>query len=307
MSFDAPERLVMASLDGAGADLMDSSDEEFEYDRSAVATANVTDRGAGAATFGVERPVSILSDNKPHKVTIAMLAMEPELLYFCTPCLETDCYLQCKAKNSSSYPILASQKVSVFFDGSFVTTTQLKDVAPNEEFCTFLGVDAGLRVEHTQINEKSTAGGGWTSAKTHTSHHHYITKVHNTKGVACRLTLVEVLPKSVEDKIKVELIAPASKDLTKSAATRDSDGSSTPRSTTSTPRGGGDSGGRSQVANQPIDLKPAETGSRIERVMQNTVTNNIVWSLWLGADEKMDIPFHYSTTWPADKLIETRS
>ena len=36
--------------------------------------------------------------------------------------------LQVKAKNTSSFPLLASSKVAVFLDGSFVTTTHLKDV-----------------------------------------------------------------------------------------------------------------------------------------------------------------------------------
>ena len=50
-------------------------------------------------------------------------------------------YLQVKARNTSSFPILASEAVNVYMDGSYITKTQLKDVSPSEEFTTFLGVD----------------------------------------------------------------------------------------------------------------------------------------------------------------------
>jgi len=60
-------------------------------------------------------------------------------------------FAKVKAANTSSFPLLASSKVSVFLDGSFVTTTQLKDVSPSEEFTTFLGVDSALKLEHQQV------------------------------------------------------------------------------------------------------------------------------------------------------------
>ena len=42
---------------------------------------------------------------------MALLDFAPQLLYFATPSLEQDCYLQVKARNTSSFPILASDKV----------------------------------------------------------------------------------------------------------------------------------------------------------------------------------------------------
>ena len=35
-------------------------------------------------------------------------------------------------------------------------------------------------------------------------------------------------------------------------------------------------------------------------VMQNTVTNNIVFSRTLGPGEKLEIPFAYAISWPHD-------
>jgi len=101
--------------------------------------------------------------------------------------------------------------VSVFLDGSFVTTTQLKDVSPSEEFTTFLGVDSALKLEHQQL-ALERKGESWRNKK-QTTTHKYIVKIHNTKAVPVRLKVVEVLPKSTEQQISVELHAPAPKEL----------------------------------------------------------------------------------------------
>lgn len=227
-----------------------------------VETAAVSGGGAGTATFSIERLVSIESDSKPHRVAIAMLSLSPSLNYFATPSLEAAFYLQMKAKNTSSYPLLASDKVSVFLDGSFVTTTKLKDVSPSEEFTTFLGVDPAIKLEHQQL-AKENKSGGWTSNTTRSTAR-FLTKLHNTKAVPVRLTLVEVLPKSSEDKIKVELLTPTAK-----------------------------------------ELSDATSGPSGERVMQNKATNNVVWSVELGAGAKRDISFEYVVSWPSDKHIDT--
>ena len=73
--------------------------------------------------------------------------------------------------------------------------------SPAEDFTTFLGSDASIKLEHQPLARERKAG-TWRSA-TQSTTHKYLIKVHNTKPVAARLTVVEVLPKSTEDKIKV--------------------------------------------------------------------------------------------------------
>lgn len=221
--------------------------------------STVSEGGGGTASFNIERIASIEADAKPHKVTIAMLAFEPQLIYFATPALEAAFYLQVKARNTSSFPLLASSKVSVFLDGSFVTTTRLKDVSPSEEFTTFLGSDSALKIEHQQLARERKAG-TWRSSVQSTSYK-FITKIHNTKAVSVRLTVVEVLPKSTEDKIKVEQLAPLPKDL-------------------------------------------GSKGVNNLEVIQNKVSNNVVWHLSLDAGAKKQLPFEYTVSWPSDKKID---
>jgi len=230
-------------------------------------TALVADGGGGTATFHVERVVSIASDAKPHKVTVAMLQLAPSLVYFATPTLEAAFYLQLRAKNTSSFPLLASSKVAVFLDGSFVCNTALKDVAPSEEFTTFLGVDAAIKLDH-QVHARERKGATFMS-KTQTTTHKFTCKLHNTKATPVRLTVVEVLPKATEDKIKVELVAPAARELKDDAAAA------------------------------------AATAAGAEYVQQNKVTNNIVWQLRLAPGEKRNLAFEYNVSWPSDKTLSS--
>lgn len=98
----------------------------IELKGAAKATSKVKET-AGSTLFRVARPATIASDNKEHKVTINLLNCSPSFRYFCTPSLEERVYLQAKAKNSSPYPLLATEEgVAVFMDGSFVTRTPLK-------------------------------------------------------------------------------------------------------------------------------------------------------------------------------------
>jgi hypothetical protein len=76
-----------------------------------------------------------------------------------------------RAINSSAFPLLASDKVSVFFDGSFVCSTSLKQIFPGESFSAFLGTDSAVKVEHKLV-KKSTCEGkesGFMSKKVDSS------------------------------------------------------------------------------------------------------------------------------------------
>jgi len=41
----------------------------------------------------------------------------------------------------------------------------------------------------------------------------------------------------------------------------------------------------------------------MDRILQNSVTNNLVWQLKLEPGEKRELNFAYTVTWPGDKEI----
>lgn len=77
---------------------------------AAVATSTVDSSGA-ATTFHVQRRTSIASDNKPHKVTVAILNLASAFRHYAVPALNAVAYLQCLTTNNSDYTLLASSQV----------------------------------------------------------------------------------------------------------------------------------------------------------------------------------------------------
>jgi uncharacterized protein (TIGR02231 family) len=237
--------------------------------------SSVTNSEMGSATFGIDRVMTILSDNKPHKSTIAMITLQPTFLYFCTPGTEEAAYLQVKTTNTSQYHLLPSEKVSVFLDGSFTTTSKLQDISPGESFNTFLGVDGAIRVEHKQIKSQSSSSGWMT--KRQSTKYQYLTQITNTKPTAVTVTVVEILPQSTDDKIKVQLENPRPDALVASG---------------------------SNDAPAAQDAKDAKADALADRTMQNKITNNIVFVRNIAPQSKIEVPFEYELSWPNEKEVE---
>lgn len=138
--------------------------------------------------------------------------------------------------------------------------------APGEVFNLFLGVDAGVKVEHRTLKNTTTKGKeGKMLAKKEPSKKvvEYRTILHNTKAVPIEITLVELCPRTSDERIVVEVLQPAG-----------------------LMPGDGPASGEAQL--------------KAGGVMQNKVTNNVVFARKLNPGEKVEIPFSYSISWPHD-------
>jgi len=238
-----------------------------------VATANVTSGGAGAANFCIERRSTINADNKEHKVTVAIVDITPELQYFATPELEENVYLQARCVNNSACPLLATDAVSIFLDGSFVTKTHLKHTSPGEPFSVFLGVDPSVKISHKltkRQTETGSDGGAFKSKVPSRLTNEQRTMIHNTKSAAAiKMTLVQLLPRSDDARIVVDLLDP-------------------PPSSVQTSK------------EHDADNSAGEGSLKSGGIMQNAITNNVVFSRTLGPGEKLEVPFCFSISWPHD-------
>jgi len=229
----------------------------------------IVKEGGASATFVIDRKSNIASDSKEHKVTIAMIPLTPDVRFFATPQLEQQAYLQARSTNTSQYPLLESDSASVFIDGSFISKTRMELTAPGEAFNLFLGVDAAIKVEHRTLKNTSTKGKeGKMLAKKEPSKKvvEYRTMLHNTKNVAVEITVVELCPRTSDDRVMVDVILP---------------------------HGLLTSGANDTATSGEGQLK---TGG----AMQNKITNNVVFSRTLAAGAKVELPFSYTISWPHD-------
>ncbi len=247
---------------------------------------------AGSTVFTITRKVSIASDNKPHKVMITSKRFKPQMVHYTVPSESAYVYIQMKARNTSGFPLLQSDKVNIYLDGNFVSKTTMKQANSGETFQLFLGVDPAVKVEYlpTKYEEYKR---GWISGVEIKKVYHKIL-IHNTKSTACRIIIADCLPSTTNEKITVDLIEPAASailaDSSKAAFS-----SATEAITNLT---------ELNQETPPVDGNtPAERIWPADFITKNKATNNIIWFKTVNAGAKAEIPFSYRLSWPQGNQV----
>lgn len=257
----------------------------------------VSGNDAGSTTFIIPRKVTIDSDNKPHKVTVTVASFTPQMVHYVAASISPFVYLQSKTQNTSPYPLLASENVSVFLDGSFVATTSIKQTSPEEHFNVFLGVDPSVKVQYMPCKTSQYVK-GWLSG-TEVKKYFYSTIIHNTKQRPIRVIVAEVLPRAADEKISIELLDPAPSTLTKASS------DTAPILNEQDVIAGLDGFDGGSESSSGTATRPAASWPR-DFVTQNKYTNNIVWLKTLQPGEKTEMKFSYRVAWPQGQSIGIR-
>jgi uncharacterized protein (TIGR02231 family) len=158
-----------------------------------------------STNFTIPRAATILSDGKPHKVTIAVLELQSKFTYTLVPKTTPHAYLKATTTNSSTLPFLKGT-ANVFMDSNFIANSDLKYVSPGESFALFLGTDSGVSLNYKPARKINETQG--LLAKTHVMTHKQETIVKNMKNIEIAVVLYEQLPLSDDEKLKVRLVAP---------------------------------------------------------------------------------------------------
>ncbi len=173
------------------------------------ATATI-DQAATSASFKISALSNVPSDNSPQKipVTTSALAANPE--YLTTPKLQPAAFLTAKVVNTSEFPLLAGA-MNVFLDGTFVATSALRTVMPEEKFDLALGVDEGIAVKHKRVKRFAEDTGLTNSGKRVT--YEYLLTLQNNKKIAAWVVVADQIPVSRNEKIVVKQLSPDAKEM----------------------------------------------------------------------------------------------
>ena len=160
----------------------------------------------------------------------------------------------------------------------------------------FLGVDPAVKVDVKPVKKHRTTRG--ILSKSAATRYEHRVKVKNTKQRAVRVTVAMSLPRSTDEDIAVNLLAPSEKELENNSG----GGNGKP------PKGGGDVGaavtaeGGIEAAALSGDAQKGDWTKR--RVLKNEQTNNLVWLVEVPAGGSEDITFAYEIETPAGKEAE---
>jgi hypothetical protein len=161
--------------------------------------------GVTSAAYEIGAKVSVPSNQTRRKVTIAIIPLSGDFSYSTTPKIRPKAYYTAKVVNSTEYPLLAGP-MSIFVDDNYVGGAHLQAVMPGEKFDASLGVDDGIRVERKTINKRTESTGLFTRAKK-TSYDILLT-VENLKKISSTITIMDNIPISRDERIKVALDSP---------------------------------------------------------------------------------------------------
>lgn len=160
------------------------------------------------STFQIAGRKTIASDNKEHKLTIAMFTLPVEFTHTAIP-KSGRVYLRGSSK--TKHQLLAGP-MSVFLASKFVCLVSIKSVPPNSSFNVFLGVDSAITLK--VLPEKQHKAQTGRLFKQRVSNTCRLIELRNGRSEPVNINLFEQLPLSNEDRAKVKLIEPA--DLEKS-------------------------------------------------------------------------------------------
>uniref|UniRef100_A0A0B7A8M9 DUF4139 domain-containing protein n=1 Tax=Arion vulgaris TaxID=1028688 RepID=A0A0B7A8M9_9EUPU len=158
-----------------------------------------------STTYEIARLSTVPSDYTEHKVTVAIIDLKPTLTYVTVPKVVPHAFLQAKVINTSQYTLL-SGRTNIFLDNSFVAKAEINSVAPKEEFECSLGVDPGLRVDYKPVVKVNSSSG--IISKTQCITHEQAIEIKNIHDYNVKVLIRDNLPRSLDEKIKVNLISP---------------------------------------------------------------------------------------------------
>ena len=189
-----------------------SSGPESEKISNIIANDATVELGATSAVFVVPVKNTILSDNQPHKVNITTKEFDAVFRYSAVPKIMQYAFLKAKVKNTTEYPLLPGSS-NVFLDNNFVSTSQLAQVNPDQEFWTFLGVDEGIEVKYKNLQQYQDKKG--LINKKNLFVYDYQIEIANNKKTEEEIVIWDQIPIANSADIKVNLIAPEITDETK--------------------------------------------------------------------------------------------
>lgn len=153
-------------------------------------------------SFDIDIPYDILSNNKPHSVSLKNIKLPATYKYYAVPKLDKDAYLLAEIADYSQYNLLPGE-ANIIFEGMYVGKTTIN---PNQTVDTLqlsMGKDKKVSIKREKIADKS--GTKFLSNYKEQNFTFDIT-VRNNKKDNVFLLLKDQYPLSTDKEIEIELL-----------------------------------------------------------------------------------------------------
>ncbi len=174
--------------------------EEVKNIEAEQVVAETTQIG-GIVTFNLARKYTIPSDDQSHKVTIFNTDYDCQTQHITVPRIDCFAYLEANTINPQNGVTLLQGQANIFRDNTFIGKTQLENIAPGESFKVNLGIDEGIKITRTLAGREVELIGNYRRIT-----YHYRLEIINLKEMKTKLKVIEQLPVTRDERIKVRLL-----------------------------------------------------------------------------------------------------
>ena len=151
--------------------------------------------------FVIDLPYTILSDNKTYTVNMADYSLPASYQYYSVPKVEKESFLISSIIDWEKYNLLEGE-TNIFFENTFVGKTVLDVRNASDTLDISLGRDKNVTVNREKITDFSSKR--FVGTRKEESRAWKIT-VKNKKSQAVNMLLLDQVPVSIRDEIKVEI------------------------------------------------------------------------------------------------------
>lgn len=163
---------------------------------------------SGIVTFSLVGNTNLPNEKTPQNISICKNDYPCNFEYIIIPRLVSFSYLQVLLNNPVNGVPLLPGKVNIFRNTTFGGITEIYQVLPGEDFQVNLGIDEGLKIQRDlverQVEKKSTGNQRIVS-------YAYRLLITNLREQEIQLTVMEQLPVSRQEKLKVSVTMTAPK------------------------------------------------------------------------------------------------
>lgn len=156
--------------------------------------------------FQAPLPTTVPSEAEQLRVPLASRSYQVQTFYEATPSLAKTAFLKATVQNGSKLPILAGP-ANVFVNRTFTGDAVLATTGPGGTLELPLGADENIRLTHSVVPATRTQG--FLIGEEDVTDYTVKIEVGNYKKRAVTVRVIDQLPRTNDEKIKIELVAAA--------------------------------------------------------------------------------------------------
>lgn len=176
--------------------------------RQARARQAVVRQSAFQAVFEIPGKVSIETTGEAKKLTISKFTIKPKLKAIAVPKLQKIAFLSTNFTLPKDVQLMTGQ-VNLHRNGVYIGKGYFPDLASGAEYDLGFGADEAIQIKYAEVDRSKGEAGIISSSKTDARK--FRITVKNLHGWSMPLTIMDRIPYSENEKIKVELLSETDK------------------------------------------------------------------------------------------------